>query len=85
MEELEDRDDLNVNCLVDTDDLCVLLHSISRWRKIKSKTSTIVLSIKPDNSRFRLGLEVGPPINRMAAGWKRYDLAEFFPETRGGG
>ena len=81
----EEEDALNVNCLVDTDDLCVLLHSISRWRKIKSKTSTIVLSIKPDNSRFRLGLEVGPPINRMAAGWKRYDLAEFFPETRGGG
>jgi hypothetical protein len=27
-------------------------------------------------------LEEGPPINRVAAGWKRYDLAEFFPEMK---
>jgi len=78
----DEKDDFNLHVLVDTGDVVALLHAIARWKKIKSRKSTIVLSIKPDQSRFRLGLEEGPPINRVAAGWKRYDLAEFFPEMK---
>ena len=72
----------NLSYLFDSNDLPALLHQIERWRKVKSRASTVVLWIRPDNSRFRLELEERPPANRVAGGWRKFDLGEFFPEMK---